>query len=145
MSMTPSDEKCPSADTNDQGGLPLWRCMDICCWEGSRCSTPEKSLAAWEYAKSRLEEMRIRRKTKEVVFQGKRATPGVILTQARCLGLCREGPLARVDDEGGVTLYTLSDEEALDKIIKDHLIEGKVAHKYVKWMSRGKQHGSEKA
>lgn len=115
-----------------------WCCMDICCREDSRCSTREASRAAWEYAWERLQELGIHRKARDVVFQGERATPGVILTQAQCLGFCRDGPIVRVDDEDGVTFYKFCNKEVIDEIIEKHLINGRVLEKHVAWMSRGK-------
>ena len=81
------------------------------CTHGD-CAPNEASLESWRYLKRRLRELGLAE-----------AEGGVFRTQANCLRVCREGPVAVVYPEG--TWYRGCTPDALERIIQEHLIEGR--------------------
>ena len=80
-----------------------------CCDQTKpNCSSRERSLAAWEYLKSRLEEL------------GLTAAGGVYRTKANCLRICLGGPIAVVYPKGA--WYGRCDPPVLEEIIQAGLI-----------------------
>jgi (2Fe-2S) ferredoxin len=77
---------------------------------GSKCVT-DGNLELWEYLKSEL---------KKIEPDPSAAT--VARTKADCLRICMGGPIALVEPEG--ILYGNLNKAKLDRIIKEHLIEG---------------------
>src|SRR5436190_9327235 len=61
----------------------------LCCDQTNpKCCDRESSLIAWEYLKSRLNELQLT------------GAGGIFRTKANCLRICRSGPIAVVYPEG---------------------------------------------
>ncbi|TWU08486.1 (2Fe-2S) ferredoxin domain-containing protein [Stieleria varia] len=98
----------------DRADRMLLMCMDR---KTAKCASGKEMLESWKYLKKRLKSL------------GLEGRGGIVRIKMGCVGICKGGPIMAVTPDG--TWYGRCTPEAIEEIIQEHLINGRVVEKLV--------------
>lgn len=84
-----------------------------------KCCTKEIGIESWNHLKQRLSELKLSEPNNPQIFRSK----------VNCLRVCTAGPIAVIYPDG--VWYHSCTPSVLDKIISEHLVEGRIVKEYV--------------
>lgn len=99
-------------------GVGRYRRHILYCTGGS-CAPQDEGDRGWTHLKLRL---------RALVDEGRLPRDEVYRTKVGCLRICREGPILLIYPEG--TWYRGATPEVIDRILEEHLLQGKVVEEY---------------
>jgi (2Fe-2S) ferredoxin len=85
---------------------------------GPDCCEPARGETVWNYLKKRIAELKL-----------DRHPTNVFRTRCQCLRVCTGGPIAVVHPDG--TWYHSVTPEVLERILQEHVLEGRPVQEYV--------------
>ena len=88
----------------------------LCVSEKAKCASSPILERSWQHLKMRGKEPRLNAR--------------VGRTQANCLLVCKDGPVAVVFDHNGATWYNKCEPAVLDRILEEHCMQGNVVQDF---------------